>query len=94
MPQRVPRAALTERLEHLHAAELPLEEHSVVQGVEGADHAEQENLEATWHGQRDSRRGRGGEGRGFHHPTTKWKREKSPQCEFGVQIVHSRQHSG
>lgn len=38
--------------------------------------------------------GEGGEGRGFHHPTTKWKREKSPPCKFGVQIVHSQERSG
>lgn len=41
------RAALTECLEHLHAAELPLEEDGVVQGVERADHADEEHLEAT-----------------------------------------------
>lgn len=40
--------ALTKRLEHLHAAELALEEDGAVQGVEGADHAEQEHLEAAW----------------------------------------------
>lgn len=40
-------AALTERFEHLHPTELALEEDGVVQGVERADHADQEHLEAT-----------------------------------------------
>lgn len=75
----------TKRLEHLHAAELPLEEDGVVQGVERADHADQEHLEATWRRQREQGRAR------FRHPRTKWKKEESPQCKFEVQIVHSQE---
>lgn len=87
MPQRGPKEDLTERLEHLHATKLPLEEHGVVQGVEGSDHTEQENLEATWHRQRDSRRGRGGQGVPSSHNQME-EREKppvqvwSPDCSF------------
>lgn len=49
--------ALTKRLEHLHAAELAVEEDGAVQGVEGADHAEQEHLEAAWRRQRAGQAG-------------------------------------
>lgn len=45
--ERHSEAGLTKRLEHLHAAKLPLEEDGVVQGVERTDHADQEHLEAT-----------------------------------------------